>query len=825
MDVNMERARRAARVTHGGAWTRPAVAVVAVVAGLVAFASLGPSAWAEPPRVYVGVYLHDVTSFNQKDGVFDVDAEVWAKWRGDFDPSQLRVANAANVELVPLDVASDGAWNAARFRLRGTLRGEFPVHRFPFDEQSISVAFELPSHLGTLVPDLAGSGIADRFSLTDWTYDPDFRPLLSQERFPSDLGSLAYEGASAVVDKVAFVVVLRRPIVPVVLKLFVPLGIVALIVFASVFVHPELLQPRVTMCVTGLVACFAFQFSVSDVLPDVAYLTLTDALFIVVYVLSTCCVVTAVAVNTLHRGGRHRAALGVAWIARVSLPIVALIVVKNALPEPYPTPERGIDPIPRMERPPSSRDVLHVGTDRRLRTASMPSSVGAYWSLIHDDPQAGPQVVVVERAPGVENDAMRFLASGALEITWRIREGAKWSDGTPVTVDDLLLPMEASPDSFIARIETPDELTFVVLWSERLGRALEVPVAWPAHVLGPIFAEGGYDAVRVALGDALLPSLGPYRFTSGTEDRLVAEANPHFLGARPSIRRVEVHRFVDADALLAAFESGAIDMLMPNTLRRGVFEEVQARSPDVAHEVSSASLVLLHPDLGCRWLSRQDVRQAVMLALNRDRIAREIYGPAAVLAHGPSGPGVPYGATVYDYQPYQAREALERAGALGAEIALTYAANTDARLVEMIIEDLEVAGLKIRPVEVANVWGLWREGGHEGLMLHTVRTDDNGDARRWWNMIADDGRYLDHMRTTVYTDDVHEIVQREQRALYPERRFQLREQIDAVWTERLPSIPLVYASEWLLVDPTLRGWERPAQYRFGTRIESWHFRE
>ena len=35
-----------------------------------------------PPRVYAGVYLHDVTKFDQKDGTFDVDIEVWAKWRG-----------------------------------------------------------------------------------------------------------------------------------------------------------------------------------------------------------------------------------------------------------------------------------------------------------------------------------------------------------------------------------------------------------------------------------------------------------------------------------------------------------------------------------------------------------------------------------------------------------------------------------------------------------------------------------------------------------------------------------------------------------------------
>src|SRR5688572_6218802 len=49
-------------------------------------------------RVYAGVYLHDVTKFEQKDGVFDVDLELWAKWLGDFDPEKLTIANASEVE-------------------------------------------------------------------------------------------------------------------------------------------------------------------------------------------------------------------------------------------------------------------------------------------------------------------------------------------------------------------------------------------------------------------------------------------------------------------------------------------------------------------------------------------------------------------------------------------------------------------------------------------------------------------------------------------------------------------------------------------------------
>jgi len=60
------------------------------------------------------VYLHDVSKFDQKDGVFDVDLELWAKWLGDFEPEKLIIANAAEVERVVLGQESDGLWRSAR---------------------------------------------------------------------------------------------------------------------------------------------------------------------------------------------------------------------------------------------------------------------------------------------------------------------------------------------------------------------------------------------------------------------------------------------------------------------------------------------------------------------------------------------------------------------------------------------------------------------------------------------------------------------------------------------------------------------------------------
>ena len=195
------------------------------------------AASSERTRVYVGIYLHDISKLSLSDGTYEIDADLWAKWLGEFDATEIRFANASDLEFDVLDTERDGEWNSARWRVRGTMRSEFPVHDFPLDRQAVRVQVELPRSKGELVPDLAGSGVSHRFSITDWNWSPEFRPVMTTERYPSDLGSITDEGRSSEVRRVSFEVPLERPIMPVILKLFLPLAVVALMCFCRSLSH------------------------------------------------------------------------------------------------------------------------------------------------------------------------------------------------------------------------------------------------------------------------------------------------------------------------------------------------------------------------------------------------------------------------------------------------------------------------------------------------------------------------------------------------------------------------------------------------------------
>src|SRR5690606_16272622 len=148
--------------------------------------------------------------------------------------------------------------------------------------------------------------------------------------------------------------------------------------------------------------------------------------------------------------------------------------------------------------------------------------------------------------------------------------------------------------------------------------------------------------------------------------------------------------------------------------------------------------------------------------------------------------------------------------------------NAPPALVARVVEELATAGLNVELDEVESTWGIWRDRTQRGLLLHIVRADEDADALRWWQLPSVDGRTDASARNAVYTDDVHDLIEREARALYPERRAQLRDALSIEWSRRLPAIPLVFADERLLVDPSLRGWNIDGE-PFGYGVERWYF--
>ncbi len=798
------------------------------VGWLLALACLAPpsSAWAEKAtRIYAGVYLHDVTKFDQKDGVFDVDMEVWAKWLGEFDKDKLKIANAAEVERTLIGEERDGEWHSARWHVKGTLRGEFPVQQFPFDEQTLRVVLELPGSEGELAPDLAGSGMHERFSVTGWLYEPLFVPRVGQQTYRSDLGSIDGEGRPTVVSRAAFEVKLRRPVFTAVTKLFVPLLVILLVAMIALMIHPKWLDVRAGVGVTALLACFAFQFSVADTMPSVAYMTVADVLFLAGYFLTATTLFVSVVASWLHDKNRPRDWRLLDKLGLIGVPFILFVTVLIAASKPADKPPPPPPPL-AGERPASSRDVVRIGVNALATVTGGIAGRSTNWGTTRSELDGTTYAALSEEVPGITNDALRFRASGHLEVTWTLRPHLKWSDGKPLTAEDFAFALEVSPDPRIESIKVLSPRKLWVRYTDRVAKALENITPMPKSALKDVFKEGGYEAVREYRRTHVLPSTGPYRAVEFVvEDHCLLEANPHFAGPAPSIKRIELKKYADDAALVRAFEAKEIDMIAPNAITPETAAQLAKKNPAAVAIKPSEVVMFLHPDPNHPLLKQVAVRKALLSAIDRENIAKEIFGADAKVAAVPVVGAAPKGAEATKRDPDAAKAALEKAGAAGATIPLFHGERPVEKMVaERVAKDAAAVGLVLELKREAKLGDLFRKRKHGGLLLTQTTGERDSEPEKYWAVLQKDGKYDRSYRTDAFDDAILALVEREERALYPERREQVRDMLFAEHSKRLPTLPLFFLVDATVADPALDGWQAGSGVNFGTTVERWYFK-
>ena len=119
-------------------------------------------------------------------------------------------------------------------------------------------------------------------------------------------------------------------------------------------------------------------------------------------------------------------------------PSPAPTLLPTAVPTPLPT---------ATPRPPLPIQVALVGEPETLhplyaRSMAARNVLGALLvGCVGVDENGQPAALGCERVPGQQNGDAKYVGEGldrALEVTFRIREGWRWTDGTPVTAQDAI---------------------------------------------------------------------------------------------------------------------------------------------------------------------------------------------------------------------------------------------------------------------------------------------------------------------------------------------------------------------------------------------------
>jgi oligopeptide transport system substrate-binding protein len=343
--------------------------------------------------------------------------------------------------------------------------------------------------------------------------------------------------------------------------------------------------------------------------------------------------------------------------------------------------------------------------------------------------------LVTEDAQGrlVPGMAQAWRVSGdGRTWTFTLREDLRWSNGAPLDAPQVVAsfrrafaPETAAPFGELfdalhnARavqagalppaalgVAAPDARTvvFTLDRSAPLPALLTLPIAFPVYL--PAVAQYGVQHTR----PGHLVSNGAYRLAAWTpQANLVVERNPRFHAADSvAIERVRFHVTEDAAAELQRFAAGDLHLT-----------EVVPPQPLGALRARFGSQLRIAPYLGAFWLGMNltqpplrdapQLRRALALAVDRDKLTRYITGFGERPAYGIVPPGIagytpaatPWAAWPQAQREAHARALYRAAGFSKAHplvIELRYNTSTPHRRLALAVAAMwrEVLGVQVR---------------------------------------------------------------------------------------------------------------------------------
>lgn len=347
-----------------------------------------------------------------------------------------------------------------------------------------------------------------------------------------------------------------------------------------------------------------------------------------------------------------------------------------------------------------------------------------------------------EEVPTLENGSAIFVGEGAdrhLEVTYKIRDGWVWSDGTPVTAEDAIFPWKLimDPEMEVAGrtatekiydIVQVDDSTFTTVFMseaqakqaaagtltgnvdfavfqldyEQSGYANQAgavvdPVYWnvgvpggflPAHVMSsvPAIEQNSIDFTTI-------PGDGPYfvkEWKQGQELILELRDEAFPLG-EPSIKTIIFRFFAETAAIIAALQNGEVDAVISQGGGLTV-----ANAPDL-DQVEAAGIYDIHYEPGYSWehidinvtefpLDDVRVRKALYHAIDRQSLVDSLYFGKQSTTDLPIPPGLSWAYTDnYVKYPYDLELAKELLAEAGWDCSQYPCVNADGQLLEITL--------------------------------------------------------------------------------------------------------------------------------------------
>jgi peptide/nickel transport system substrate-binding protein len=355
-----------------------------------------------------------------------------------------------------------------------------------------------------------------------------------------------------------------------------------------------------------------------------------------------------------------------------------------------------------------------------------------YNGIVRNDPN-GPDKVV----PGLAESW--DVSKDGLTYTFHLRKGLKYSDGSPLTAEDVAWNLEqfADPEVNISlaavangmeSAKATDPTTVVVKLEHPVAAFLYNLAIFPAFIVdrqkleqeGPAFWKHPVGT-------------GPFRlkeFASGSH--ITFEKNPYFFEqGKPYLETMRWNFVPNSNTRVLALKSGEAQMI--DGVPFAQVESLQGDSNLAIQEVEIPQEILMVTNTKVKALDDVHVRRALSLAINRDQLNETVFRgtgtvPNSVIQNfelDASDQEVP----PFEFNVEKAKAEMAKSKfADGFSVSLQYPAGFDyfkqmALLVQQEMGQIGV-NVKLEELEAATIAEKWLEGEFELTFPFTGTTSD-----------------------------------------------------------------------------------------------------
>lgn len=435
------------------------------------------------------------------------------------------------------------------------------------------------------------------------------------------------------------------------------------------------------------------------------------------------------------------------------------------------------------------------------------------------------------------------VTNGGKTITFQLRDGLRFSDGTPFSADDVASTVQQLMDP---ALHSPTGDAFRSSEGKVITEVLpknRVRITFPAPIAG---LDRLFD--QVAIMSAKSPQkemavLGPYFVGENKAGSyLILKRNPNYWEKDPAGRplpyiesvRLDVQQNHDIEML--RLTRGEIHFI--NTIDAEYFDKIAAQDPAMAHDAGTsldseqiwfnqvANSPL--PPYKKAWFTSTNFRRAISEAINRGDLARIVFRGHARPAVGPVSPANKFWFNAkLQAHPFDQKSALQRLAQDGFRFqdgilrdhdghAVEFSVITNAgnkyreRMATMIQQDLSGIGIKLNVVTLdfpSLIERITHTFDYEACLLGLVNDELDPNAQMTvWLSSADSHQWNPSQKTpaTAWESEIDKLMRAQASTLDPKKRKEDYDKVQEIAWQQEPFIYLVNKNALSAVSPVVR---------------------